>query len=128
MRIYGNYAAAMPCMIDFLEFEFPKVPDMYCPEDLDNHDVILSVDWDESDWDYDPESSMGHFRMKGVYLNQIYANKQLDVFKSAILDKIQVAGSPDADFVLTGLTINDGDESFRLPEEMLLPREIDYVD
>lgn len=127
MIIYGDYTANAQCMIDFMEFEFPEVPQKFVPEDFNtNEDLILSVDWDESDWAYDEKIKEGYFRLKGVYINQIYANGQIDLFKKAIFDGMQVYGPETADFKLTALKIKDGDDEFDFPTDNLTPRDIWY--
>ena len=127
MIIYGDYSANTQCMIDFMEFEFPEVPQKFVPEDFDtNEDLILTVDWDESDWIYDDKTHEGGFRLKGVYINQIYANGQIDLFKEAVLDAMQIYGPETADFKLTALQITDGENTFDLPTDNLTPRDISY--
>lgn len=127
MIIYGDYSANTKCMIDFMEFEFPEVPKKFVPEDFDtNKDLTLSVDWDESDWIYDDKTHEGGFRLKGVYINQIYANGQIDLFREAILDAVQVYGPETADFKITALQIKDGESQFDLPAGNLTPRNLYY--
>lgn len=127
MIIYGGYKANAPCRIDYIEFEFPVVPEEFVPEDFDtNEDLILPVSWDESDWAYNEETHEGSFRLKGVDVNMVYANGHLDMFVDTIIDAIQVYGSENAKFVLEGLNFCDGDRSFDYPEEKLTPREIYY--
>lgn len=127
MIFYGSYKAKSPCRIDFIEFEFPEVPEKFVPEDFDtNKNLILSATWDESDWMFDDATGEGSFRMKGVDVNQVYANGCLDMFRNAILDCIQVYGPEDAEFVLTGLEVYDAGDTFEFPEEKLQPREYWY--
>lgn len=127
MIIYGGYIANAPCRIDFFEFKFKEVPEKFMPKDHDeNRDLILPVSWDESDWSYNETTHEGLFRLKGVDINEIYANGHLDMFKDADIDYIQVYGPEDAGFVLEGLEFYDGDRSFSYPKNKLAPRELYY--
>ena len=127
MRLYGEYRAknaAETPMIDYIEFEFPSVPEKFLPEDLDNRDLILSCDWDESDWFYDPKTGEGAFRCKGVYLNQVYANGHADLFADADIRGYQVHGvRSKSDFALTKLEVEDAAEKVLFLEEGLCGAE-----
>ena len=134
MILYGSFKSKMPVMIDFIEFEFDSIEDKFVPEDIrsedNNRGVILSVDWDESEWTHIPEDGVGAFKAKGVYINQIYANGALDVFKTARADTIQVycqgkEGYPE--FKLIALEFVDGDERFEVPEEAFKNIHVEYV-
>lgn len=130
MTLYGCFeaTASETPVIDFLEFVFKKIPNRFVPEDIrwdnDEKGVILSVDWDESDWSFVPETREGFFRAKGVYINNTYANGHADAFKGAVLDAIQVYGADN--FVLTELELTDGEDYFRFPSKSLSPREVIY--
>lgn len=127
MIIYGNYKANSSCIIDFMEFEFKEVPNKFVPEDFDtNKDLILTVDWDESDWGYDEKTKEGFFRVKGVYINQIYANGMIDLFKDAILDTMQIYGQHDAEFQLTSIEIEDNNKVLEFAKKQLTPRDMWY--
>lgn len=127
MILYGSYRAESPCRIDYLMFEFPEVPEAFIPEDFEkNEDMILSVFWDESDWAYEEESKEGFFRCKGVSINDVYANGHAGLFEGAIFDAMQVYADPSANFRLTELEFCDGEDTIKLPEGKLLPRELVY--
>ena len=130
MRMYGTFTAkSLDCApyIDFFEFKFPELPDKFIPEDLKGEtDLVLTVDWDESDWDFDEETGEGSFRAKGVMINQEYANGHLDLFRKASLNNLQVHALPDSDFRLTGLTVEDGDEWLEMDEESIDPAWTGY--
>ena len=105
MTLYGTFnaeGARETPMIDFIEFEFPKVSDVFVPNDLDNKDIVLSCDWDESDWDFD--------------------NK-------ARIDTLQVSGiDTDTRFELTGLMIDDGGMMFSFPDDKIIPWMTEYAE
>ena len=130
MTFYGTFEATSSetPMIDFLDFEFKRIPDHFVPEDIRTSDgnkgVILSIDWDESDWKFVPETREGIFRAKGVYINNVYANGHAEAFKSAALDAIQVHGADN--FVLTDLELTDGEDYFRFSSSSLDAREVVY--
>lgn len=127
MILYGTYSAESPCRIDFLEFEFRKVPAKFVPEDFgQNEDMVLSVFWDESDWAFEEGSKEGFFRCKGVYINDVYANGHAGLFEDAVFDAVQVYAAPSAKFRLTKLEFCDEKDTIRLPEEKLIPRELVY--
>lgn len=112
-------------MIDFIEFEFSEVDPKFLPEDFteeDNHDVILSCDWQESDWDYDSETGEVRFRCKGVDVNMHPANGHISMFENASIDTIQVYANGCEEFKLAALCIQDGEEFCELKN--LTPREI----
>jgi hypothetical protein len=132
MTLYGTFnaeGARETPMINFIEFEFPKVADVFVPNDLDNKDIVLSCDWDESDWDFDNERGIGCFRAKGVYLNQRYANGHISDFMNAKIDTLQVSGiDTDVRFELTGLMIDDGGMMFSFPDDKIIPWMTEYAE
>lgn len=132
MTLYGTFnaeGAKRTPMIDYIEFEFPKVSPAFVPEDLENKDIVLSCDWDESDWAFDTEDGTGSFRAKGVYLNQKYANGHICDFMNAKVDTLQVAGiSEEIRFRLTGLVLDDGGKLFAFPQDRIIPWMTEYAD
>ena len=128
MIFYGSYKARNATgtpILDYIEFEFPSIPEKFLPEDLENEDIALSSFWDESDWFYDPETGEGSFRCKGVYLNDIYANGHIDIFRNAIVREYQVYGvNAASDFELTELEVEDGLEKVFFAENSLKRAEI----
>lgn len=131
MILYGTFnadnAKETP-MLRSIDFEFPRVSDVFVPKDLENRDLTLSCDWDESDWEFDSAKGIGSFRAKGVYLNQKYANGHIADFMNSKVDTLQLAADDDVRFQLTGLMINDGGQFFVFPEDRISPWMTEYVE
>ena len=136
MIMYGTFKARRvgdAPWIDFMEFEFPHIPKKYMPEDLKKSftfplDLILTVDWDSSDWIFDTKTGEGSFRAKGIMVNQVYANGDADIFRYAHLVEMQIRNDEDSQFELTGLELLDGDKRFEFEPEHIRPSFVDYVD
>ena len=112
MIIYGDYTANAPCRINFMEFEFKNIPERLIHNDLmlrflndQGESLILTVDWDESEWGYNENTKEGTFRLKGVWIHQAYANGEINLFKNCVFDTAHIYGPEDADFKLTFLDI-----------------------
>ena len=131
MNLYGTFTAdkikdrPMLCSIDL---EFPKVSEAFLPADLENSGIVLSCDWDESDWDFDQERGEGAFRAKGVHLNQRYANGHIADFMNAKVDTLHICCDENISFKLTGLMLDDGGTQFIFPQDRLIPWIYEYED
>ena len=129
MVIYGTFKTSGELQetprIDFLEIEFPKVPEEFAPEDLEPENIILTCDWDESDWSWDRAEKIGYFRCKGVYVNQRYANGHVDMFENAIIDTMQVYLNGSGEFKLEAIAVVDNEKSVELCP---VPRYIEYAE
>lgn len=133
MIIYGDYTANAPCRINFMEFEFKNIPERLIRNDLmlkflnnQGESLILTVDWDESEWDYNENTKEGTFRLKGVWVHQAYANGEINLFKDCVFDTAHIYGPEDADFKLTFLEIEDNGKTFDFKKNQLQPRNTYY--
>ena len=127
MIIYGAYKANAPCMIDFIEMAFKDFPEKFKNEYYDERDESkLTVLWDMSDWGFNEEAKEGDFRLKGVTINEVYANGCLYMFPEAVITCMQIYGPEDAGFELTGLEIYDAGDIYDFPEDKLKPEELWY--
>lgn len=133
MIIYGDYTANAPCRINFMEFEFKNIPERLIHNDLmlrflndQGESLILTVDWDESEWGYNENTKEGTFRLKGVWIHQAYANGEINLFKNCVFDTVHIYGPEDADFKLTFLEIEDNGKTFDFKKNQLQPRNTYY--
>lgn len=84
--------------LDWLEFEFTDwaFNMKFAPDDLKGDlepgdGIQMPCDWEEADYDYDPETGEISFRCKGVFIGDCqYLNGTLPAFKNAVLRNAQV--------------------------------------
>ena len=140
MRFYGAYKT-VPGLgtdgtprIDFIEFQFPDddIIPKFVPEDLQGEsDLVLSCDWDESEWDYNPETGVCFFKCNGVYINDIYANHALEMFLNAAIYNLQVFTAKevpkDIPFKLMEFVIKDDDGTLCLSLDQISSGMVDIV-